>query len=166
MELSPNINLDEWVSLYNCLIDRHGITDIRKFSRQSFSKQIAIPNTHYFKVRYQGRTIGGNLFYIHGRIAYAHLSAFTKEGYDLGAPYAVKWVALDYLSHFVDFINFGGGTNQNNGLDLFKQGWSNMTRKSIFCGKILDHQKYSLIVKDLNNQDSNWFPAYRDSEHF
>lgn len=168
LETAPSKYLDEWVHLYACLIRRHNIQGLRAFSRQSFARQLAIPNTHYFRVLHQGRCVGGNLYYIQGDTAYAHLSAFTQEGYAAGAPYAVKWAAIRYFSGFLRWVNFGGGTGGGaeapNGLELFKQGWSNITRQAYLCGKILNPGVYAELREKAGSQDTAWFPAYRAGE--
>ena len=168
VDIAPNIDLDRWVYLYNHLIERHQISGIRAFSPASFADQIEIPNTHCFWAMYNGQTVGGNLYYIQGDVAYAHLSAFSPEGYRLGAPYAVKWIAIRHLAKLVRYINFGGSPNEQNqnGLSAFKLGWSNETRKSYFCGKILDDKLYQKICMQSNHQETGWFPAYRDGESF
>jgi hypothetical protein len=168
MLVSPKIDLYEWVQLYEDLIRRHQIKGIRAFSKNSFQKQLAIPNTIYFRVIHKGNVVGGNIFFIQDDVAYAHLSAFSDEGYNLGAPYAVKWFALQQLPQFVQWVNFGGSTNtsQENptGLDYFKMGWSSQTGKSYFCGKILDEEKYTEMVNRWQAFDTTWFPAYRLGE--
>lgn len=167
--ISPNINLDDWVELYSHLIQRHNISGIRAFSRESFMSQISIPNTHFFSVHYQDLMVGGNLFFIQGDVAYAHLSAFTNVGYDLGAAYAVKWVAIQELAKSVRWIEFGGGTRTSDdkldGLSQFKKGWSNKTEKSIFCGKILQKEIYQRLSEKTGSADISWFPSYRVNEY-
>lgn len=158
-EIAPNINLDEWVQLYDHLIERHNITGIRAFSRDCFSKQIRIPNTHFFKASHKGKVVAGDLFYIQGDVAYGHLLALSPKGYELGASHAIKWVAIQQLSKTVRWINFGGGTEKQSGLDSFKKGWSNTTGKSFFCGKILRHEIYQQLA--LNTDANGWFPVYR-----
>jgi lipid II:glycine glycyltransferase (peptidoglycan interpeptide bridge formation enzyme) len=119
-------------------------------------------------VTYKGDNVGGNLFYIQDDVAYAHLSAFSPEGYDLGAPYAVKWIAIQHLAKIVRYINFGGAPSQeqdsSNGLSHFKQGWSNEIRKSYFCGKILNPTLYHELSR-IHPIKSTWFPAYRAGEY-
>jgi len=160
--------LGDWAHLYEELVKRHQINGIRAFSRQSFEKQMSIPGTIYFQVTHQGRVVGGNIYYLEGEVAYAHLSAFSEEGYRLGAPYAVKWFALQHLSQLVHWVNFGGSTGSNQehltGLDYFKMGWSSQTGKSYFCGKILGEQKYKELVLRKQVGETNWFPAYRLGE--
>ena len=166
---SPNIDLHEWFDLYRNLIKRHHIQGIRAFSQESFEKQIAIPNTHYFRAVYENTVVGGNLFYIHGDVAYAHLSAFTEVGYETGAPYAIKWVALGHLSDVVRWVNFGGRpdveNSKNTGLDQFKLGWSNRSDYSYYCGKILNDDVYDALVCSLKISDMSFFPAYRKGDY-
>lgn len=168
LEIAPKIDLHEWTHLYECLIKRHQIDDIRAFSSTSFAYQISIPNTHFFKAVYQGKVVGGNLFFIQGDIAYSHLSAFTDEGYELGASYAIKWTAVNYLANKVQWINYGGGTGETSdaskGLNLFKSGWSNLTGTAYLCGQVLNRKLYDHLVIKTNTSDSNWFPAYREGE--
>lgn len=167
--VSPNIELNEWIPLYSNLVERHNIKGIRAFSAESFAKQISIPDTLFFRAWHNGKIVGGNLFYIQGDIAYGHLMALTEEGYALGAAHAIKWVALDYLTKRVKFINFGGGTGGNEGkltgLDKFKLGWTNKIGKSFFCGKIFDKKMYNNLTENMKRTDENWFPAYRHGDY-
>jgi hypothetical protein len=166
---SPNIDLNEWFDLYQNLIKRHHIQGIRAFSRDSFEKQIAIPNTHFFRALHENAVVGGNLFYIQGDVAYAHLSAFTGVGYEKGAPYAIKWVALGHLSDVVRWVNFGGSPDvekgKKSGLEQFKKGWSNRSDNSYFCGKILNYDLYDQLVRTSNTNPMGFFPAYRKGKH-
>jgi hypothetical protein len=165
IQTSPNIDLDEWVALYDCLIKKYNIHGIRKFSRESFAKQVSIPNTYYFRALYDGRAVGGSLFYLQSDVVYGHLAAFTAEGYNLHASYAIIWSAINFFSKLSHWIDFGGGTKTINGaidgLVLFKKGWSNETRKSYFCGKILNSKIYAKLSEFKGTSNSNWFPAYR-----
>lgn len=165
-KISPDIDLDEWVELYDHLIKRHNITGIRMFSRECFAKQISIPNTHYFRALHNGKVVGGNLHYIQDKVAYGHLLALTPEGYELNASYAIKWQAVQHLSDIVRWINFGGGVGEKDekmsGLDLFKKKWTNTIEKSYFCGKIFNRNAYQQISENIKL--TNWFPAYRDGD--
>jgi hypothetical protein len=168
LQKSPKIDLDEWVALYDNLIKRHNITGIRTFSQEAFAKQIAIPNTHYFRALHNGEIVGGNLYIIQNDVAYGHLLALTPKGYELGASHAILWTAIQHLAKYVRLINFGGGTsiNQENpsGLDKFKQGWSNTVSTSHFCGKILNKAVYNQLASQINIDNINWFPVYRTDD--
>lgn len=162
---SPDIDLDQWVGLYDNLIKRHNIKGIRAFSRDSFAKQLSVPNTYFFRAWHNQDLVGGNLYYLQGDVAYGHLLALTDEGYRLGASHAIKWIAIQHLSKVVRYINFGGSTGNKqgeiSGLDRFKLGWTNASAKSYYCGKILDKQKYDQLVKQNSPGDGGWFPEYR-----
>lgn len=166
--VAPNINLEKWIELYDCLIERHNIKGIRAFSRDAFSKQLKIPNTHCFWANHQGKLVGGNLYFLQNNTAYAHLSAFNRQGYEFGASYAIKWEAMTVLKDKVQWINFGGGTDikrsHSNGLELFKKGWSSQTEQSYFCGKILNMNIYREIEQQKVGTPEEWFPAYRKDE--
>lgn len=169
MVTSPDINLDEWSDLYSNLIERHDIKGIRAFSRESFALQILIPDTLFFRAWYEGKIVGGNLFYIQNDVAYGHLMAQTDEGYQLGAAHAIKWTALKYLTEKVSYVNFGGATGDEHsrltGLDKFKQRWTNRIGKSYFCGKILNQNLYGALAMSSNTKNSSWFPVYRSGDY-
>lgn len=166
---APDINLDEWVTLYDNLVKRHDIKGIRAFSRESFAKQITIPNTHFFRAWRKGELVGGNLYYIQQNVAYGHLLALTDEGYRLGASHAIKWVAIQNLAKMVKWINFGGSTGNDQGsltgLDKFKMGWTNDVKRSHFCAKVLDQVKYDELTSNKAVVTPEWFPAYRSGEY-
>jgi len=168
-EIAPDINLDEWCCLYKNLIKTHNISGIREFSRNSFSKQIAIPSTYYFRAVKGEEVVGGALFYLQNNSAYYHLAASTEKGYELHAAYAVVWSAINVLSYKIRWIELQGGTSRNSedsdGLSEFKRGWSNFEKKSYFCGKILNPQIYDFITNNKKIQTTQWFPAYRFGEY-
>ena len=96
--LEPAAHLDEWVGLYDCLIQRHRIEGIRAFSRAAFARQLAVPGMVMFRATSRdGQTIGMDLWYLQGDVAYGHLAAFNARGYELRASYATKWHTLRYF---------------------------------------------------------------------
>lgn len=165
---APHIDLDEWLYVYEHLIKRHNVTGIRTFSRESFSRQIAIPNTHFYRAWDKNELVGGNLYFIQNKIAYGHLLALTDRGYHLGASHAIKWTAIHTLGNQVEWFNWGGGTGLNNanlsGLDKFKMGWSNTTKQAYFCAKVYNKGKYEELAAERGFSTSNWFPAYRSGD--
>jgi hypothetical protein len=166
----PTRLIDEWVTLYAGLIERHTITGIRAFSGQSFAKQLSVPGIVAFRAVYEGTTIGAHLWYVQGRVAYSHLEAVSSIGYRLGAAYALYWFALDwfYNHQVVRWLDLGAGAGSDNkgtdGLSQFKQGWSTGTRPAYFCGRIFDHERYREIVETKGISVTDYFPAYREGE--
>ena len=160
--------LDEWVSLYGTLTERHGIRGIRAFSRAAFAKQLAIPGMVVLRAERQGVAVAANLFYIQGETAYDHLTASSQEGYELRASYALKWCAIQHFMGQVRWIDWGGGAgaaaDHSDGLTVFKSGWAQTTRPAYFCGRILDKLRYSEIARAKKLEHSRWFPAYREGE--
>lgn len=160
--------LDEWVSLYRVLIDRHEIRDLRAFSRTVFEKQLSVPGMVALRAQCQDRVAGVDLFFVQGEIAYNHLTAVSREGYGNRVSYALKWCAIQYFTGKARWIDWGGGigaaSDGNNGLSLFKSGWAQMCRPAYLCGRILDKSQYRKAVRAMNLEHSQWFPAYRQGE--
>jgi lipid II:glycine glycyltransferase (peptidoglycan interpeptide bridge formation enzyme) len=166
---NPSAHLDEWLSLYQNLIQRHAITDIRSFSRCSFEQQLKVPGIVLFRALRGQKTIGILLWYAQGDVAYYHLGAYDPAGYELNASFALFWTALEYFkSKNFQWLNLGAGTGlddaSEDGLTRFKRGWSNGTRTAYFCGRILDREAYAQLAQSTGNSSTNYFPAYRKGE--
>ena len=65
------------------LIQRHQISGIRAFSRDSFAKQLQIPGIVSFRAIRHQQTVGMILWYVQNEVAYYHLGAYTDEGYQI-----------------------------------------------------------------------------------
>ena len=81
--------LEEWWSLYQELIERHGITGIQAFSQDSLQQQMQTPGLVAFKAVAGGQTVSAHLWYSQDRVAYSHLAASNASGYKLGASYGL-----------------------------------------------------------------------------
>jgi hypothetical protein len=164
----PSQFLDEWLELYGNLIRRHHITGLRAFSRAAFERQLGIPGTVLLRAISGGTTIGADWYFVQGDVAYNHLAACAPAGYELGASYALKWAAIEYLAGRARWLDLGGGaglaTDGTDGLSLFKRGWSTGTRVAYFCGRVLDRERYESIVLARGGPPTTYFPAYRDGE--
>ncbi|MEP7113982.1 MAG: GNAT family N-acetyltransferase, partial [Ilumatobacteraceae bacterium] len=155
-------------TLYDRLVERHSITGIRALSPSAFTKQLTTPGTVLFRADHGGRTVGVTVWYVQENVAYGHLAAFSDEGYQLGASYALDWVALEALSHRVQWLDFGGGAGVEAGIDdgltRYKRGWSTGTRLTYFCGRILNAEAYARLTSAASHPRSGYFPAYRAGE--
>jgi hypothetical protein len=164
----PTAYIDEWTTLYSVLCERHKLHGIKAFSRAAFSRQLALPGLVMFRAVAGGVTVGLDLWYQQGDVAYGHLAAFSPLGYQLRASYALKWRLIDYFSSRVRWIDLGGvpgtGSSPDNGLAKFKQGWSTDSRPTYFCGKILNRPLYAELVQRKGTAGSTYFPAYRQGE--
>jgi hypothetical protein len=122
-----------------------------------------------FRVGVPGKTLGINLWYVQGAVAYAHLVALSPIGYELHAAYALKLAILDYFKDKRRWLNLGGAAGltsaANDGLTFFKRGWSSETRTALFCGRILQPERYREILRQRGLNDDGFFPAYQKGEY-
>jgi hypothetical protein len=166
--IEPREFLDNWVDLYQTLIDRHAITGITTFSRASFAGQFSVPGVNVFRASENGVAVGMLLWYEQDDRAYYHLGAYSERGYEVGASFALFDYSLRYFcSRQLKWLNLGAGAgtaNSDSGLTRFKQGWSNGTRTTYFCGRIFARDKYQQLVESTGTGTTDYFPAYRLGE--
>lgn len=165
---NPILFLDEWVDLFAHLMKKYNITGIKAFSQTAFAKQLSIPGIVMFRAVSKGITVGLDLWYVQGEVAFGHLAAFSPLGYKLRASYATKWYLMHYFSDKVRWLDLGGSPGIRNkgkdGLINFKLGWSTGTLPVYFCTKILNHEQYRNLTKACNAGNTDYFPAYRKGE--
>ena len=167
----PKTCLNDWVHLYQILIDRHHLRGIKAFSKSAFTIQFEVPGLVIFQANRNGRTIGMHLWYRQGGVAYSHLSAFDQEGYSLRASYALHWFAIQEFkrnhARELRWIDLGAGAgakeNGRDGLSIFKRGWATDEKVKYFCGSIFDRENYEALTA-TNQGDSSYFPLYRAGE--
>jgi lipid II:glycine glycyltransferase (peptidoglycan interpeptide bridge formation enzyme) len=119
-----------------------------------------------FLARHEGEIVGANLVLINDYIAYAHLAAYTNEGYNISASYGNYWSTLVYCKQQgIRYFNLGGVAGHQedpmDGLAKFKRGWSNERRKVYLCGRVFDSHKYESICLQYQIPNIDYFPAYR-----
>lgn len=160
--------LDQWSELFANLARRHNIEGIRAFSKEAFAQHLRIPDLVMFEARAGNTTVGLDLWYVQGDVAYGHLVGFSDRGYQLRASYATKWEVLNYFRGKVRWLDLGGvpdshkGANQ--GLAHFKEGWATGRKTVYLCTRIFQHQKYEELCTATRTHNSDYFPAYRDGE--
>lgn len=158
--------LQEWHALYGTLVARHGITDLRSFSLESFRQLFSIPGLHLLRALHGGRPVGAQLILLQDDVAHAHLAAFSPEGYELGASYLLDWHALEHFSGKARLLNWGGGTGNDEGAGLsrYKQGWATRREMSYLLGAIFDMAAYTSLGGGASATLPDYFPAYRRGE--
>jgi hypothetical protein len=160
--------LDDWISLYAVLIERHSITGQTRFSRRSFAAQLRVPGIVAFRCVSSRRTVGMSLWYTQGKIAYYHLGAYHEEGYEYRAAFGMFWTVISHFAQLgIEWLALGGGAGNNtdgsDGLSRFKLGWATGTRTAWLCGRIINYQAYEQILRHSGIAGEDYFPAYRDA---
>ena len=164
--LEPLGILDEWMTLHQNLVAKHGITGVRAFSRRSFERQLSTPGLVVLLAKHNNEIVGVQLWFQHTNVAYGHVLAFSDLGYKLGASYALYWFALNYFSDKVRWCDLGGVAGNKDsaasGLHKFKEGWSTGQQTAYLCGRILNPSRYKYLVEN-NAPNADFFPAYRQA---
>lgn len=163
--LPPNAeSLAAWQPLYDCLIERHDIRGIARFSAASFAKQFAVPGFDCFAAVDAEGICGMTLWYVDRSVAYYHLGAYNERGYAKSAAFAIFSTALQQFAEGgVRWAALGAGagtTATDSGLTRFKQGWSTETRPAYLCGRILQPATYEKLAA-VTPAGTKFFPAYR-----
>jgi hypothetical protein len=164
----PSTMLDDWVTLYRGLIDRHRITGPAAFSRDSFAAQLRVPGIAALRALEGGVTVGATLWYVVGDVAYYHLGAYTARGYELGSSFALFDRGLErFAAAGVAWASLGAGAGLDgaleDGLTRFKRGWATATRTAYLCGRILQRGVYDELSA-ARSPGTPYFPEYRAGE--
>ncbi len=160
----PLSHLDEWMRLYEGLASRHGLVGIRAFSAKAFREQLSLPGMLMLRAERNDVTVGMALWLEDAPNAYYHLAAYSPEGYEVSASYALFAAAFDHLrEQGVRWVDLGGAAGSgvmDDGLVRFKSGWANGERTAYLCGRVLDRRAYERLAGGSRATDG-WFPAYR-----
>jgi Acetyltransferase (GNAT) domain len=162
---NPSDHLAAWNALYAGLIERHAIRGIAAFSAASFLKQMQTPGLVAYRALAGEKIVGMVLWLVSDDVAYYHLAAYSDEGYELKASFALFWQCLEaFAGAGITHVALGSGAGvfaADQGLSRFKQGWSNEKRPAYFCGRILDRERYDDLVARGGDGSTTFFPAYR-----
>ena len=164
----PADHLAEWLPLYDNLVLRHAIGEAARISRQSFERQLRLPDITLFRATLAGTAAGMIMCMVQGENAYFHLGAYSDPGYRSKASYALVW---SIIAHFTAqgfktlSIGAGAGTHgdASDGLTAFKRGWASGTRMAYLCGAVLDPPAYAKLTAAVPGS-ANFFPAYRAAD--
>jgi hypothetical protein len=164
----PARYLDDWISMYDVLTRRHAIRGLRAFSPAAFGRQLAVPGIVAFRAEVGGKDIGMLLWYVQEAVAYYHLGAYSPEGYERNASFALFWQAIEWFTGKLRWLDLGAGAGIGDGpggLDRFKAGWATGTRTAYLCRHVFQPGRYQWIASALGDPGTEYFPAYRAGEH-
>lgn len=160
----PGELVEQWIPLYDHLIQRHSIRGIQGFSPESFRRQFAVPGLVTIRAIRDGECVGAHLWFVQGDVAYYHLGAANERGYLYRCSYALVSRAIQHFQGQVRWLDMGGGagnTNRQDGLTQFKEGWANATAVTYLCGRVLDVKRYQQLSTSPAGVGEEYFPAYR-----
>lgn len=164
----PEGFVDLWSELYGNLQIRHNIQGIRAFSRTAFRQQLGMPEMIVHQAFYENELVGAQLYFVQDDVVHCHLGAVTDQGYKHGAFYAMDSFSYDYFSERASRLDLGGGIgfsgSGEDGLSLYKKGWSAETHPVYFCGRITNADRYRALTADRRQEHTHYFPAYRAGE--
>ncbi len=165
----PASFLDVWTDLYDGLVARKNLDGIKAFSPAAFAQHLRVPGTLMLVARLDGIVVGADWYYRAGEVAYAHLAAFTSDGYAVGASYALQWRAIEILKAYgARWLTLGAGAgpepSPDDGLEWFKAGWASATAETQIAARVFDRDRYADLVAQAGAQLTNYFPGYRVDE--
>lgn len=162
----PKTELGQVVPLYEALVERRGISGLRRFTTAQVAQQLAVPGAFLFTASLDGETLAFLLCYLMADVAYAHLAGASERGYELRASFALYYAALHHFRGDASWFVLGStpdieSASLRGGLALFKRGFATDTRPSFLCGSVFDRPTY----RRLGGSDTAaYFPAYRAGE--
>lgn len=163
-------HLDEWVSLYCDLVQRHSITGSAAFSDRALKAMSRIDGLVTFGAFVDDQMVACHLWLRAGETVHSHLAASNSVGRGCGAAYSLYDRAI---RHFADakMIDFGGAAglieDPRNGLARFKRGFANASAPTYLCGKILDRKRYDMLSAAMETpRKMDYFPAYRAPSNY
>lgn len=162
----PKTELVEVVRLYAALVERKGISGLRRLSAEQLAQQLAVPGASVFIASRDGEKVAFLLCYAMGDVVYAHLAGANERGYELRASFALYHAALHHSWGDASWFVLGStpdveSVSPQSGLAFFKRGFATDTRPSFLCGSVFDRSTY----RRLGGSDTAaYFPAYRMAE--
>jgi len=163
----PAAALEDWIALYDVLVEKHGIKGIRRFSRETFAKQLRVPGVLLIGAHKEGRLLGIDWYYQEADHVFAHLSAYSDEGYALSISYPMMAAAIDHFRSRASVIDLGGAPRLGaaTGVADFKKGWATRTAPAYFCGKALLLRDYLAMNGGIPPEEESFFPFYRRGDY-
>lgn len=160
--------VSDWMTLQQELDRRHGLKGMQRLSPDAVALLFQVPGAVVFRAQFQGATVGMHIDIVENGRAYAHLAAYSGEGYRLNVSTALNVYELEYFRGRVECIDWGGvaghSDNPEDGLGVFKARFSNARIPAFLCGRIFDESRYEDLTSRRAKTCASYFPAYRSGE--
>lgn len=128
-------------------------------SSEALARQSALPGCVGFTVQGPDGPVAASIAYVSGEHAHLHAMACDAEGERVGARYAlVQAMVEDMAGRGLRLLDLGSAAEDA----AFMAGWTEATRPSYRCGRVIDRLAYAELVAAAGTSGSVVFPAYRD----
>jgi hypothetical protein len=157
------VQSEEWVRLYQHVIDRHGLSGIAAFAPETLAAQLLLPGVEFLSARLDGELVAAEVCIRQGDVVHSHLAASSPEGYRLRAMHALDMFALKHFAGTAAWFDFGGGADASgdDGLSQYKASWATDERPTWLAGLILNGPGYEAASVAGGQAPDDYFPAYR-----
>jgi hypothetical protein len=155
----------EWVDLYQNLMREYAFDgDPAAFTPDGLTQQLALDGVHYYRALIDGVCQGASLWIEQGDHIVYHLGASSDVGRKSKASFALfDQALLDAGERGLERANLGGAAgladDQEDGLAMFKRGWSADSVDAYIGGRIVNRESYSTLCR--GDEEGPFFPAYR-----
>ncbi len=159
--------IDCFQSIYYSTMDRDNADDFYYFTSEYFKTVHSLLNDNliFVEALFEGKTVAAGLYFVSNGIIHAHLSGTLSEYLNISPAYMVKYATAQWgKENGCRLVHYGGGTDSSpdNGLYRFKKKFSQNTELPFYIGKkIFDSEKYDELCRMRGNENTGYFPAYR-----
>ncbi len=166
IEESPVARFDDWRRL---LPGPGGVTataDACALSRPALERQLSVPGCVGVSALAEDGLVAMAIAYLAGEDAHIHAMTTSARGDELGAPYAIyAALAEDMVGRGLRRLDLGAASAADTAsaeeAARFMAGWTELTRPSYRCGRIVDRVAYDGLAAAAGTTGSADFPAYR-----
>jgi hypothetical protein len=132
------------------------------FNDQYFDLLTKLDDIYIATVSYLDNYIGFAIFIVYNKNIHYHL-ACNMKGYKNISNYMLDRVAVWAKTNNLELLHLGGGVTSDDSLDKFKRSISNVEYNYFYEKKIINKYIYNDLSSKFNNNNPNYFPAYRSA---
>lgn len=158
--------IDDWLSLWGMLVERHGLQGLKALSVQYFRRLFELDEVFLAVLRNETGVHSIHIWIIDGDRAYSHLHASDAKAYECSANYLLyseELLRLPEIGCRRCLLGSASGTGGDDGLFRFKKQFSNSTSENHLLGLVIDRKTYGDLTGSPTH-DGGYFPSYRHGE--
>ncbi|MGF3112263.1 hypothetical protein [Facklamia sp. P9177] len=160
-------NLDTFQEVYYSTMDRKSSDEYYYFDQLYFNDFIKNfgENILNINIFYKNNIIASSLYFYSNQILNAHLSGTKSEFLYLSPAYLLKYASYEWgKANNIKLIHYGGGTSNalEDSLLKFKRKFGKKEFDFKVAKKVRNTSIYNKLINITGNQNSTFFPAYRN----